>query len=231
MKNIKFSEIAKMPYSGNAIIRSDFPGFKEDYLVIHSLIRKYKPKTIMEIGTSSGLGTKVICNAMGIKRFGRNRKDIKAYSIDVPVGTDSKIIYPHGEDGHPKEPGIYCKVPFTQIFGNSYDFDFSPYYPIEGWFIDGKHDYKYAKNDTSLALKSNPIVIIWHDADIEEVGKAIIDEMETHMEYDLFRVVGTRIAYAIKSNCEITNEGECEKTQTADFYEVLSSFLRLKKCK
>jgi hypothetical protein len=126
MENIGFSEIVKLPYSSNAVIRSDFPGFKEDYLTIHSLIRKYKPKTIMEIGTSSGLGTKVICNAMGIKKLGRNNKNIKVYSIDVPLGTDPTIIYPHGEDGHPKKPGIYCKLPFIQIFGNSYGFDFSP---------------------------------------------------------------------------------------------------------
>lgn len=231
MKNVEFNEIVKLPYSINAVIRSDFPGFKEDYLTVHSLIRKYKPKTIMEIGTSSGLGTKVICNAMGIKRFGKNKKDVKVYSIDVPVGTDPKIIYPQGEDGHPKEPGVYCKLPFTQIFGNSHDFDFSPYYPIEGWFIDGKHDYKYAKNDTSLALKSNPIIIIWHDADIEEVGKAIIEKMEAHREYDLFRVAGTRIAYAISSSHEIENEVECEKTQTTKLYNVLLNLFGSKKCK
>jgi hypothetical protein len=229
MKEIEFNEIVKLPYSKNAAIRSGFPGFKEDYLTIHCLIGKYKPKTIMEIGTSSGLGTKVICNAMGIKRFGRNKKDVKVYSIDVPVGTDPKIIYPHGEDGHPKEPGIYCKLPFTQIFGNSYGFDFSPYYPIEGWFIDGKHDYKFAKNDTSLALKSNPVILIWHDADIEEVGRAIIEEMKAHAEYDLFRVIGTRIAYAVKSTSELQNESERKRTQATGFYKVLSNYFRLEK--
>lgn len=168
---------------------------------------------------------------MGIKKSGRNKKNVKVYSIDVPVGTDPKIIYPNGEDGHPKEPGEYCKLPFTQVFGNSYGFDFSPYYPIEGWFIDGKHDYKYTKNDTSLALQSDPVIIIWHDADIEEVGKAIVEEMKAHVEYGLFRVIGTRIACAIKNTCEIQKKDERERIITAGFHRVLSNCFGLRKCK
>ncbi len=190
-----------------AIIRNDFPGFKEDYLVIHCLIRKYKPKTFMEIGTSSGMGTKVICNALGLKRdfwkFWKRKeekieKEIKVFSIDVPPGTDPKILYPHGEDGHPKKAGEMCHLPYRQIFGNSFNFDFSPYYPLKGWFIDGKHNYKFVKNDTELALKSNPIIIIWHDADIQEVNEAITEVMKQHDDYDLFRVLGTRIAFAVR---------------------------------
>lgn len=198
MRDISFKEIVRLPYSKGTVIRSDFPGFKEDYLVVHSLIKKYRPKTFMEIGTSTGRGTKVICNAMGLKRFRRNREGVKVFSIDVPPGTDPKVIYPGAEDGHPDKAGKYCRLPYTQIYGNSLDFDFSPYYPIEGWFIDGKHDYKYAKNDTGLALKSDPIIVIWHDVDIQGVGEAVVEVMSKYDNYDLFRVVGTRIAYAVR---------------------------------
>lgn len=45
MTNVKFSNIVKDPYQCQAIIRNDFPGFKEDYLVLHCLIRKYVPQT------------------------------------------------------------------------------------------------------------------------------------------------------------------------------------------
>lgn len=197
MLEINYSNIVKPPYSDSAIVRDDFPGSKEDYLVLHSLIRKYNPRYFMEIGTSSGRGTKVICNAMGIRKFWFNLGK-KVYSLDVPPGTDPKIMYPEGEDGHPLRAGCDCDLPYKQIFGNSYSFDFSPYYPIEGWFIDGKHNYKYVKNDTKLALKSNPILIVWHDMQISGVSRAVKEVMKKNKKYNLLLVSGTRMAFAIK---------------------------------
>lgn len=197
MQKINFNQIVRSPYSNNAYIRDDFPGFKKDYLVLHSLIRKYNPKYFMEIGTSSGKGTKVICKAMGIKRLWLNLGK-KVYSLDVPHGTDPKILYPKGEDGHPQKAGCFCNYPYKQIFGNSYGFDFSSYYPIDGWFVDGKHNYKYVKNDTKSALNSNPILIVWHDMQISGVSRAVKEIIKKNKKYNLFLVSGTRIAFAIK---------------------------------
>lgn len=198
MRDISFNEIVKSPYSDKAYVRNDFPGFREDYLVLHSLIRKYEPNTFMEIGTSTGLGTKVICTAMKIRKFRIFKMNKRVYSLDVPPGTNPKIIYPEGEDGHPSEPGKYCNLPYTQLFGNSLNFDFSQYYPIDGWFIDGKHNSEYAKNDTEQALKSNPILIVWHDMQIQGVADAVLEVMNQHNNYDLFRVLDTRIAFAVR---------------------------------
>lgn len=197
MRDISFDEIVKSPYSDKAFVRNDFPGFREDYLALHSLIRKYQTATFMEIGTSTGLGTKVICTAMGIGRFQIFKTNKRVYSVDVSPGTDPKIIYPEGEDGHPSRPGKYCNLPYTQILGNSLNFDFSQYYPIDGWFIDGKHNYEYAKNDTKLALKSNPTLIVWHDMQIQGVADAVLEVMKQQNNYDLFKVLDTRIAFAV----------------------------------
>lgn len=199
MFEIRFNQIVRAPYSNNAFIRNDFPGFKEDYSVLHCLIKKYKPNYFMEIGTGSGLGTKVISKAMGIKRFWLNPGK-KVYSLDVPPGTDPKIMYPDGGEGHPSKAGSDCNFPYKQIFGDSYNFDFSTYYPIEGWFIDGKHNYKYVKNDTELALKSNPILIVWHDIQINEVVRAVKETMAQTRTYKLFRVLGTRMGFAVKKS-------------------------------
>jgi hypothetical protein len=197
MINIEYSEIVKPPYSDNAFVRRDFPGFKEDYLVLHSLIGKFKPNRFMEIGTSVGLGTKVICRAMGLRMFHRS-PDKTVYSLDVPPGTDPKKLYPGKEDGHPGIAGYKCHLPYKQIFGNSYKFDFKSYYPIDGWFIDGKHNYKFAKNDTRLALKSKPKIIIWHDMQIEEVSQAVKEVMAKKKNYSLYRVLKTRMAFALR---------------------------------
>lgn len=194
----KISDVVVKPFSNGAIIREDFPGFKEDYLVIYSLIRKYNPNHLIEIGTSTGKGTNVICKAMGLKRYWVQPNNKKVTSIDVPPGTDPSVLYPEKEDGHPERAGEYCKYPYQQIFGDSINFDFKPHYPVDAWFIDGKHDYKYAYGDTEQSLKSQPKLIIWHDMQIKDVSKAVNDIMSKHPEYEVYVVKGTRIGYAIK---------------------------------
>lgn len=195
MKNVDYESVVANPYSRGAYLRSDFSGFREDYLVLHCLIRKHHPQTIMEIGTSSGLGTLVICKAMRISRLWMNKR--KVYSIDVPPGTDPTILYPEGEDGHPARAGEHCKYPYAQLYGNSYCFDFAPYYPLEGWFIDGKHSYDYVVRDTQSALEASPILIVWHDMQIEQVERAVVDVMSEYSQsYRLCRVMGTRMAFA-----------------------------------
>ena len=153
----------------------------------------------MEIGTSSGIGTEIICKAMGLRRSGGSPEKV-VYSLDVPPGTNPKILYPEGEDGHPRKAGYKCKFPYTQIFGNSYNFNFKSYYPIDGWFIDAKHNYKFVKNDTKLALKSKPIIIVWHDMQIREVARAVKVVMSCAKGYDVFRVRRTRMAFALKKS-------------------------------
>lgn len=198
--NVPFDWIVKKPFIEGAIIRDDFPGFKEDYQAIHSIIRKHKPRKILEIGTSQGTGTNVICNAMGVRRGRLNKytQPTRVISIDVPAGTDPKKIYPKGEDGHPQKAGANCTFPYKQIFGNSIKEDFSKYYPIDAWFIDGKHDFEYCSKDTKQALKSNPNLIIWHDMQIKGVHDAVVDVMY-NKGYDIFWVDKTRVAYAVKS--------------------------------
>lgn len=193
---IKFQDLKDSEYSKDAITRNDFPGFYEDYLSIHCLIKKYKPSSIMEIGTSSGMGTNIICNAME----GR-----KVFSIDLPSDFPNELMYPNKEDGKPEVPGVHCKFPYTQLFGNSKDFDFSPYYPIDAWFIDGKHNYEYVTGDTKQALKSSPKLIIWHDMQIEEVHdgvKAVMSETN----FSNYYIENTRIAFSSLERFEIPSQ-------------------------
>jgi len=199
IEKVEYKSIVKSPFADGAITRDDFPGFKEDYMAIHSIIRKYQPQNLIEIGTSMGTGTNIICNAMNVRKglIGRLLDKKKVTSIDVPPGTDPSIIYPEGEDGHPVSPGANCGFPFTQLFGSSIDFDFKPYYPVESWFIDGKHNYEYCSKDTKQALKSEPHLIIWHDMQIQEVYDAVADAMYGK-GYTIQWVEKTRVAFAIK---------------------------------
>jgi hypothetical protein len=197
---VRFADIVKPPYSSGAVERTDFPGFREDYLVLHALIRRYRPRRLAEVGTSYGSGTNVICRAMNVRRgvrLFRRRRTERVLSIDVLPGTDPAVIYPDGEDGHPKRAGQNCRYPYTQLFGDSTTYDFEPFYPIDAWFIDGKHSFEYVAKDTQQALRADPKLIIWHDMQIDGVASAVADVMSLR-PYDVRLVRGTRVAFAVR---------------------------------
>lgn len=184
-----FKEVYDPESCKDAIINNHHPGFKEDYLVIHSLIRKYKPASLFEIGTNTGFGTKIIKNAIG---------EGKVYSMDLPLEEFRKI------QKYPDRPGRECNLPFTQLYGDSLKFDYSQY-PCEAYFVDGAHDYEHVFHETKQILKLSPSLIIFHDADIKEVYDGIVDafiENNTQTDYcgsiyNLYRVFDTRILYAV----------------------------------
>jgi methyltransferase family protein len=196
---IPYEQVVRRHLERGAVKRRDFPGFREDYLAIHCLLREHGPERLFEIGTSTGRGTKVICKAMSSRRWGKPDTAERVLSLDVPPGTDASIIYPHGEDGHPEQAGSDNPFPYTQLFGDSKTFDIAPYLPIDAWFIDGKHDYEHARSDTELALKCAPGLIIWHDLQIDEVERAVVDTVGPLSQYRVRRVAGTRVGYAVRA--------------------------------
>ena len=61
-----------------------------------------------------------------------------------------------------------CRDKIIEIFGDSMNFDFSPYYQkMDMIYIDGSHAYAYISSDTKNAFKmlSPDGIIIWHDFD------------------------------------------------------------------
>lgn len=177
-------DLCKKPFSQNAILRRD-KLFVDDFLTLHSLLKMTRPKSVFEIGTCTGEGTLIIKNAIG---------DGIVYSIELPMGESSYDIRKIGE---------MCYLPYVQIIGNSLDIDYSQYYPIEAWFIDGAHEYAFVVHETKEALLSSPNLIVWHDSDIPEVLKGIIDGLKNDSNYILFRVIDTRIAFAVPKTSPI----------------------------
>lgn len=67
----------------------------------------------------------------------------------------------HRWRGHPRSDAIH------QLFGNSLDFDFSPYAPSQLIFIDGGHGESIVRSDTEHCLRivdRRNGLILWHDA-------------------------------------------------------------------
>ena len=172
-----------------AIENNEFHGFKQDYHVLHCLLRLHRPKTFFEVGTNMGRGTKIIKNALG------SESDV--YSLDLPTELAHVSLQHPINEGHGDSVGHLCDLPFTQLRGDSMTFDFSPF-ACEGAFIDGEHDFEHPFRESTEILKLSPKIVIWHDSDIPEVWKAIEMSVKLAGGYTLHRVVDTRIAYALR---------------------------------
>lgn len=174
----------------DALIHDAYIGFREDYLCIHSLLRRYKPRVILEIGTNIGSGVNVMARAV---------PNAKIYSLDLDYDTmrlNSKQ-YPIGANGEDRV-GSAVTVPYVQLRGDSLKFNYASIMPIDAWYIDGEHDYIHAVHESTQAFLSGAELIIWHDSDINEVHRGIEDASLSFYNYNLFRIIDTRIAYAVE---------------------------------
>lgn len=191
MINQTYSDIVTPELLTGAIENNEYEGFLQDYHVLHCLIRKYKPITFFEIGTNMGTGTNIICNA------GKNWL-MKVYSLDLPTELAHVSLQHPINEGKGDKVGSNCTFGYTQLRGDSMTFIFERY-QCDGYFIDGEHDYDHPRHESHEAIKNNPRIIIWHDADIQDVWRAIEDAIAYNgNNYDLYRVTGTRIAYALR---------------------------------
>lgn len=187
MIKVNYEEIVSDEKIANAIVNDQHNGFREDYYVIHCLISQWKPDSIFEIGTSTGMGSRVMQNA---------HKGAKIKTLDIIPNS-----------------GHLCPGTVEKFVGDSMDYDFSAHYPIDCWFIDGEHEYRNVHHETKEAIKSGSKYIIYHDADLYPVMDGIIDAFKESGEsenYSLYFVVNppflysssgqqvTRVAYAIK---------------------------------
>lgn len=188
MIEIKHEDIITPELEYGAIYNLEFEGFREDYLVLHCLLKKYYPKRFLEIGCNMGMGTKIIKNAI---------YDSEVFSLDLPTEQAHKSLQHPISEGKGDKVGSLCNLPFTLLRGDSMTFDYSTLYPIEGWFIDGEHDFDHPNHEAKEAIKSVANIIVFHDANIDCVYNAIIAAFNEVEYYTLYRVVGTRIAYAL----------------------------------
>lgn len=163
----------------NALIRKE-PGFEDDFLLLHCLLKKINPEKIFEVGTCEGYGTLIMANAC---------PNSTIISLDLPPYTPP--FY------HEKENiGKKCYMPYQQVFGKSLEYNYSLHFPINAWFIDGAHDFDHVYHETKIAIESGAELIVYHDSDIAEVFSAIEQAIDKE-KYQLYRVIDTRIMYAI----------------------------------
>ena len=130
-----------------------WPTFDEDHAALAYIIKTYDIKTIFEFGTWEGISTQHMAEQPGVE---------KVTTLDIHEGLD--VEYKH--NAHQKTTkDHYGKFitsdKVTQIFCDSLKYEPTEEYDMV--FVDANHDYEHIKNDTELALKMNPKVIVWHD--------------------------------------------------------------------
>jgi len=141
--------------------------------ILSALTFSIQPKAIFEIGTYQGLTA---------LHFAQNTpSDSTINTLDLPgdfadtakedilnfnysdllvVNLSMKSLNHRIYQNHPMRHKI------KEIFENSINFDFSPYYgKIDLVFIDGNHSLPYVKSDTEAAMKmlTKNGVVVWHD--------------------------------------------------------------------
>lgn len=186
----EFAQIVTADYAGGAIINDDYDGFREDYLVLHCLMRRHEPARIMEVGTHLGVGTKILCNAVPTAHV---------MTLDLSNEESEKSAQHPDFRGRGDIVGSRCDLPHEQIFGDSLTYDFSQKYPIDAWFIDGEHDYNHVFREACAAIESQAQLIVFHDADLVAVVRGITEAFREASHYQLHRVNKTRIAYATRN--------------------------------
>lgn len=160
----------------------------EELCKICLIVRYFKPKKILEIGTYNGMTTlQMALNAP---------KECQIYTLDLPeqkntINKLSKVDFYLTELFKKKygtETGVYFKnrkdLNIIQLFGDSAIFDYSVTGgKIDIIFIDAAHDYENKKKDTENALRllAPNGVIIWHnyrDISNPAVTKYLVDMKE-----------------------------------------------------
>lgn len=180
-----YKDVVSDELLSGAIENNEMEGFREDFHVVHCLFRKYRPHKILEIGTYMGRGTNIVCNASPASVM---------YTLDLsPENAHLSKQYPTKE-----QIGILCERPFKQLLGDSMTFHYKTLSPLDAVFIDGEHDYEHVLHETIECIMAGAWLLVYHDADMDEVKDAIVDAYNNFSGYVLYRVVDTRILYAVK---------------------------------
>jgi len=193
-----YADICTPELLAGAIENNEYHGFREDYHVLWCLLKKYNPASVFEIGTNMGTGTNIICHAL---------PQAKVYSLDLPTELAHVSLQHPISEGKGDAVGSKCKMPFTQLRGDSMTFHFGGC-PADAYFIDGEHDYEHPYIESINSIFTFPKFVVWHDSDVPEVFRAITDVIKhvnnvfknngNNVNYKLYRVTDTRIAYAVK---------------------------------
>lgn len=178
---------------------------------------------LFEIGTFDGRTTLNLALNSG--------PDSRIVTLDLPKGTEPKFGLAKGE-GHMVDKNssgdLFLKSNYLgraeqakirQKFGDSAQFDFSPYHSqCSLFFVDGSHSYDYAKADSFHALRSVAPsgMVVWHDYGVWEGVTRALEELASELELELLHIAGTSlVVWRRNDTLDLTREPNKTADSTA----------------
>lgn len=171
-----------------------------ELVVLASLVRRSRAKSIFEFGTFDGRTTRnLAANAPA---------DGSVWTIDLPEASMSGLTVPiHSHEQKyvvkPRSGERYRDTPeegrIVQLYGDSGTYDFLKLFgQFDFVFVDASHAYKYVINDSLIALKllrPEGGTIAWHDyGRWDGVTRALNDLQSRHPNFlDAAKVEGTTL--------------------------------------
>jgi predicted O-methyltransferase YrrM len=156
-------------------------------------------KALFEIGTFDGRTT--------LNLAANSPENNPVYTLDLPPDADAgmKSSLDSGEvhltkaSSKPRRFDDYSHGrQITQLWGDSSQFDFSPYHGKCGLvFVDGSHAYDNVISDSQAALRmvAPGGAVIWHDYGIWEGATKALEEMEDQQHLGLQAIRGTSLVF------------------------------------
>lgn len=121
----------------------------QELVCISALVRRFQPQRVLEIGTLGGRTT--------VNMMANTGPTAEVFTLDLP-NTDYLRTTSTGQ---------ILGRQWTQLYGDSLTFDFSPLYnSMDFIFVDANHSYEHVGSDSLQALRMlrNKVgVIVWHD--------------------------------------------------------------------
>jgi len=132
----------------------------DEEVLVGLTVQALGARRIFEIGTFEGGTTRLLAAKAG--------EGAEVFTLDLPA---AEVAW--GTQIGTKFRGSAMEPRIKQFFGNSLEFDFSPYErSIDLVFVDAAHDYPhgFADSRTALRLVRPGGVVLWHDFDAHFPG-------------------------------------------------------------
>lgn len=128
----------------------------DEEILIGLTVQALGAQRIFEIGTFEGGTTRFLADKAG--------EGAEVFTLDFPEGAE--LAWSSRTQIGTKFRGTAVEPRIKQLFGNSLEFDFSPYErSIDLVFVDAAHDYPHGSADSRTALRivRPGGVVLWHD--------------------------------------------------------------------
>jgi len=174
-----------LPIDVRAVDSVDGNVTDRELITICRMVRDSRPDRLFEFGTFDGRTTvnMAVNAAPGAIVCTLDLPRSKIDSSSAPIHAH-EVRYADKPESGKRYRGTDAERQIVQLYGDSGDFDFGPYYGLMDFvFIDASHTFDYVVNDSLHArkmLKPSGGTILWHDYGRWDGVTAALNQLRRH---------------------------------------------------